>query len=86
MTHSTPSEIAKREKKIDEAEKDSFPASDPPSNTPMVGPGTTEIAEKSKERDPAGIAPAEKAAQDEPKGQPNSDRHRMETNVKKHGV
>ena len=32
-------------------------------------------------RDPDGVAPAAKAAQDEPKGLPNSDRHRMETAI-----
>ncbi len=35
--------------------------------------------------DPQGTAPAAIAAHDEPKGQPNSDRHRMETVVAKTG-
>jgi hypothetical protein len=79
MTQPTPREISKRENKVDQAEEDSFPASDPPSNTPMVGPGADAVAEKSKQRDPAGMAPAKKAAQDEPKGRPTSDRHQTET-------
>ncbi len=35
------------------------------------------------EKDPDGVAPAAKAARDEPKGQPNSDRHKMETAIAK---
>ena len=31
--------------------------------------------------DPDGVAPAEKAVRDEPKGLPNSDRHYMETTI-----
>jgi len=34
-------------------------------------------------KDPDGVAPAKQAAKDEPKGLPNSDRHRMETAVAK---
>ncbi len=42
------------------------------------------LPRKAPQRDPDGVAPAGKAAQDEPKGQPNSDRHRMETLIARH--
>jgi hypothetical protein len=36
------------------------------------------------EPDPEGVAPADKAAEDEPKARPNADRHRMETAIARH--
>ena len=77
MTHPTPrhpSTAAKPEK----------PVGTPSSGTPMVGPQADEIAENSKQQDPAGIGSAKEAAQDQPKGIPNSDRHGMNTAVAKH--
>ncbi len=37
-----------------------------------------------REPDPQGVAPASKAAQDEPVALPNADRHRMETAIARH--
>ncbi len=43
---------------------------------------TPEVAKHPK-MDTDGVAPAKEAAKDEPKGLPNSDRHKMETAVAK---
>ncbi len=46
-----------------------------------VAPTPDVAKEEGRKADPDGVAPASKAAKDEPKGLPNSDRHQMETAV-----
>jgi hypothetical protein len=64
------------DRKQDEAVQDSFPASDPPANSGVVGPGGvgTHPATDPRRADPNR---REEAAQ--PKGSPTSDRHAAET-------
>lgn len=55
---------------------------------PVTGAGNANPARKLPDHadnsaDPDGVAPAADAADDEPKGQPNSDRHKMETLIGK---
>ncbi len=48
-----------------------------------VAPTPKAVKEQGRRPDPDGVEPAKKAAADEPKGLPNSDRHKMETAVAK---
>jgi hypothetical protein len=79
-----------REKQLDKTIEGSFPASDPPANTPVKGSRKAERErdargkakagdDKAHERDPHGVAPSEQAATDQPSGSPTSDRHDTET-------
>jgi hypothetical protein len=60
---------AKRDAKNEDALKDTFPASDPPSTTPP--PGTRRAEQTAQHGEGQGSA--------EPTGLPNSDRHAAET-------
>ncbi len=84
-----------REKGLDKTIEGSFPASDPPANTPVEGTRKAERNrdaqgkakagdDKAHERDPHGVAPSEKAATDQPSGAPTSDRHDTETSSGEH--
>ena len=55
--------------KHDEAVEDSFPASDPPATSGIVGPGTARPAQ----------APHKRDDNSRPKGTPTHDRHATET-------
>lgn len=60
---------AQRERRLDEMLEDSFPASDPPANTGIVGVGSNDHR----------AAPHERNMAERPIGTPTSDRHAMET-------
>ncbi len=64
-------EIKRTEERLDQTVEDSFPASDPPSNTPAVG---TRKADHM-------LPDAAAEAGDHAKGMPTSDRHAAETLV-----
>jgi hypothetical protein len=79
-----------REKQLDKTIEETFPASDPPANTPVEGTRKAERArdahgaakagdEKAKQHDPHGVAPSDQASEDEPAGAPTPDRHDTET-------
>ncbi len=57
----------------DQTVEDSFPASDPPANTGITGPGGKD--QKSTERRP----PHDRGDDERPTGTPTSDRHATET-------
>ncbi len=59
-----------KQDKVDEAAKDSFPASDPPANSGIIGPQ----AEPVDKRDPA-----RRGEDARPKGTPTDERHATET-------
>jgi hypothetical protein len=59
--------------KHDQAVEDSFPASDPPATSGIVGPGTNHPAHASRQ------APHERDDDTRPKGTPTDDRHATET-------
>jgi hypothetical protein len=61
------------ERKRDKTIEDSFPASDPPANTGIVGPGTGENSNVRHR------APEEPGIDERPTGQPSSGRHTAET-------
>jgi hypothetical protein len=58
---------AHKESSLDKALKDSFPASDPPANSGITGPGTPDRSSRDRPID------------ERPTGTPNSDRHATET-------
>ena len=59
------------EERQDKVVEDSFPASDPPASTGIVGPGI-----RRRGRTPA---PHERGEETRPKGTPNHERHATET-------
>jgi hypothetical protein len=63
----------KQDRKHDQAVEDSFPASDPPATTGIVGPGTDRRERGSRQ------APHERDDDARPKGTPTHDRHAAET-------
>ena len=63
----------KQDRKHDQAVEDSFPASDPPATTGIVGPGTDRRERGSRQ------APHERDDDARPKGTPTDDRHATET-------
>jgi hypothetical protein len=79
-----------REKRLDKTIEETFPASDPPANTPVKGTRKAERAEaerneakagdeKAKQHDPHGVGPSKPASKEQPAGAPTSDRHKTET-------
>jgi hypothetical protein len=57
------------ERKLDETVKESFPASDPPANSGIVGPRAARPRQ----------APHHRSDEERPKGTPTDDRHATET-------
>ncbi len=79
-----------REKRLDKTIEETFPASDPPANTPAEGTRKAERTQaeekeakagddQAKQRDPHGVGPSKPASQAEPAAAPTSDRHDTET-------
>jgi hypothetical protein len=64
----------KAERKRDETIEQSFPASDPPANSGITGPGSPRTRDKVTQR-----APNERGMDERPTGHPTSDRHATET-------
>jgi hypothetical protein len=78
------------EKRLDKTIEETFPASDPPANTPVQGSRKAERTEaqqkeakagdeKAQRQDPHGVGPSDPASKDEPAAAPTSDRHDTET-------
>ncbi|MBN8907139.1 MAG: hypothetical protein J0H14_26055 [Alphaproteobacteria bacterium] len=78
------------EKRLDRTIEETFPASDPPANTPVKGTRKAERAEaerndakagdqKAQRNDPHGAGPSNPASKEQPAGAPTSDRHETET-------
>jgi len=79
-----------REKRLDKTIEGTFPASDPPANTPVEGTRKAERSEaeqkeakagdeKAQRQDPHGVGPSKPASKAEPAAAPTSDRHDTET-------
>jgi hypothetical protein len=64
---------SRKEEGHDKAVEDSFPASDPPASSGIVGPRVTPHEPESAK------APRERTSESRPKGTPTDDRHAAET-------
>jgi hypothetical protein len=74
-------ETRRHEEKLDETVEDSFPASDPPSHTPSIGPTSTSGAAKATDSNSSGCAGRDggTAGSNTPAASPSDDRHAAET-------